>query len=69
MPASSFGFPPITVNLPGVNAVMSDIPVQLPASPSSLALDDEQLMVRPRFTIFSQLDNLFLLKANRSLHS
>jgi len=45
MPASTFRLPPINVHLPGASAVMSDIPVELPTSPSLLDVDHEQLTV------------------------
>ena len=48
MPAPTCGHPSINLQLPGANAVMSDIPVELPASPSSLDVDHERLTVRPR---------------------
>ena len=47
MPAPTCGYPSINLQLPGANAVMGDIPVELPASPSSLDVDHEQLTVRP----------------------
>ena len=59
MLASSSEHPPINVHLPGANSVMSDIPVELSTSPSSLVLDDEQLMVRPHLTAFQPFANLY----------
>lgn len=50
MPASPCEIPPINVHLPGANAVISEIPVKLTASPSSLAVDDEQLTRTVHYT-------------------
>jgi hypothetical protein len=55
--------PPIKLQLPGANAVMSDIPVEFPASPYSLDVDDEQLTVRLRFTAFCPSTNAFSLES------
>ena len=77
MPSSSSEPPPINIYLSGTNAVIGGIPYELSSSPSSLAADDEQLTVRPHFTTFCLLANLFklgskpsatLMKANRSLY-
>ena len=52
MPASTRELPHINLRLHGVNAVMGDIPVELPVSPSSVDVDHEQLTVRPRLATF-----------------
>jgi hypothetical protein len=77
MPGSTCELPPINLHLPGgADAVMGDIPIEFPASPSSLDVDHEQLTVWLRFaTAFSPLANLsppesepfiILTTANRS---
>lgn len=58
MPASTCELPPITLHLPGANAVMNDIPVRLSASPSSLDVDNEQLTVRSHPAVFRPFANL-----------
>ena len=57
MPGSTCGAPPINLHLPGADAVTSDIPIELPTSPSSLDVDHEQLTVWHRFTALSPLAN------------
>lgn len=46
MMAVSSKLPPVSVHLPGANAVMSDISLEPSTSPSSFVADDEQLTVR-----------------------
>ena len=53
---------PINVQLPSPNPSMNDIPVGLP-TPSSLAVHDEQLTVRPRPTTFCPFANLCPLES------
>ena len=69
MPGSTREIPAINLYIPGASAVTSDIPVELPASPSSLDVDHEQLTVRPPFTSFSPSADFSHFKADRSLHS
>lgn len=69
MPASSCEFSPIDVHLPSANSVISDTALESSTSPSSLAVDDEQLTVRPHFTLIRPLSYLFPQKANCALHS
>jgi hypothetical protein len=64
MPTPTCGHPPINFQLPGANAVMSDIPVELPASPYSLDVDHEQLTVRPCFTAFCLSTDLSSLESD-----
>lgn len=67
MPASPHKIPPINVHLPGANAVISEIPVELTASPSSLSVDDEQLTVRSPSTNFHLSAHLCLLGSEPSI--
>lgn len=63
MPALTHEFAPISVRLPGANAVMSDIPVGLFTSPPSLDVDHEQLTVRLHSSAFRPLANLSSLES------
>jgi len=50
MPAPTRELPAINLHLPDAKAVMSDIPVEWPTSPSSLDVDHEQLTRTVHFT-------------------
>src|SRR5882757_3165190 len=76
MPASTRELPPINLRLPNANVVMDDIPLESPASPSSLDVDHE-LTVRPLFVSFCPSANypslksesfITLTRAKRSLY-
>jgi len=43
MPTSSLQLPPINLHFSGADTAMNDTPPELSTSPSSLAVDDEQL--------------------------
>lgn len=67
MPTSPSKLLPISVNLPGANAVMGGIPLGSSVSPSSFATYDEPLTVRPCSVMFGLLGNLYLRESKPSI--
>ena len=69
MPASTRELLRVNLRLQGANAVMGDIPVELPVSPSSLDVEHEQLTVRPSSLPFARPLTSPHQKANRRLYT
>jgi len=65
MVVSTCELPPIDLQLPGASAVTGDIPIELPTSPPSLDVDNEQLTVWSRFTVLCPLADTFPLESEQ----